>query len=60
MFEREIAEQFGLKPIGHPWLKPVRYHRCPTGRDAWDRPLDQPILPAVGDFSASKATRYMK
>ena len=27
LFEREIAEQFGLKPIGHPWLKPVRYHR---------------------------------
>ncbi len=26
MFEREIAEQFGLKPEGHPWLKMVRYH----------------------------------
>lgn len=50
LFEREIAEQFGLKPIGHPWLKPVRYHRSQTGRDAWDRPLDQPIQPAVGDF----------
>lgn len=50
LFEREIAEQFGLKPIGHPWFKPVRYHRSGTGRDAWDRPSDQPILPAVGDF----------
>jgi Ni,Fe-hydrogenase III large subunit len=25
LFEREIAEQFGLVPIGHPWLKPVRF-----------------------------------
>jgi len=36
--------------MGHPWLKPVRYHGSQTGRDAWDRPKDQPILPAVGDF----------
>ncbi len=50
MFEREIAEQFGLKPIDHPWLKPVRYHRSWTDRDAWGRPSDQPILPAVTDF----------
>ncbi len=50
MFEREIAEQFGLKPAGHPWLKPVRFHRSWTGRDAWDRPSDKPILPAVCDF----------
>jgi Ni,Fe-hydrogenase III large subunit len=26
MFEREIAEQYGIRPDGHPWLKPVRYH----------------------------------
>ncbi|MCC6679843.1 MAG: NADH-quinone oxidoreductase subunit C [Phycisphaeraceae bacterium] len=50
MFEREIAEQFGIKPIGHPWLKPVRYHRSWTCRDAWDRPPGEPIIPAVGDF----------
>lgn len=50
LFEREIAEQFGIKPLHHPWFKPVRYHRSKTGRDAWDRPLDQPIQPAVGDF----------
>jgi len=24
LFEREIAEQFGVEPAGHPWLKPVR------------------------------------
>ena len=50
LFEREIAEQFGLRPVGHPWFKPVRYCRSWTGRDAWSRPDDQPILPAVGDF----------
>ena len=27
LFEREIAEQFGLRPVGHPWFKPVRYCR---------------------------------
>ena len=25
MFERELWEQTGLQPQGHPWLKPVRY-----------------------------------
>ena len=50
LFEREIAEQFGLRPVGHPWFKPVRYHRSWTGRDAWGRAPDQPLLPAVGDF----------
>lgn len=24
LFEREIFENFGIEPIGHPWLKPVR------------------------------------
>lgn len=50
LFEREIAEQFGLKPIDHPWFKPVRYHRSWTGRDAWNRSANQPILPGVGEF----------
>jgi Ni,Fe-hydrogenase III large subunit len=27
LFEREIAEQFNIAPIGHPWLRPVRYSR---------------------------------
>ena len=25
LFEREIAEQCRVNPVGHPWLKPVRY-----------------------------------
>src|SRR6185295_9983778 len=24
-FEREIFEQHGIRPEGHPWLKPVRF-----------------------------------
>src|SRR5207244_2434388 len=26
LFEREIAEQYGVCPEGHPWYKPVRFH----------------------------------
>ncbi len=25
-FEQEICEQWGMQPLGHPWLKPVRFH----------------------------------
>ena len=31
LFEREIAEQFGIRPEGHPWLKPVRFLAAPVG-----------------------------
>lgn len=45
LFEREIAEQYGLIPEGHPWFKPVRFHRSFTGRDAWGRdPLRHPLI----------------
>lgn len=27
IFEREFYEQFGIKPEGHPWLKPVRLNQ---------------------------------
>jgi Ni,Fe-hydrogenase III large subunit len=26
-FEREIFEQWGILPEGHPWLKPIRFHK---------------------------------
>lgn len=32
LFEREIAEQYGIRPSGHPWLKMLRYHANSTGR----------------------------
>ena len=50
LFEREIAEQHGLVALGHPWFKPVRYHRSWSGRDAWARSPDEPIVPGGGDF----------
>ncbi|MBU0943661.1 MAG: NADH-quinone oxidoreductase subunit C [Proteobacteria bacterium] len=33
MFEREIAEQFGVRPTDHPWLKMVRYHENCRGKE---------------------------
>ena len=51
LFEREIAEQWGVKPIGHPWLKPVRFHASyREGKDAWEREASTPILPGVTNF----------
>ncbi len=50
-FEREIAEQWGVKPEGHPWLKPIRFHRSyRAGKDAWGRKADVKIEPSVTDF----------
>lgn len=39
-FEREIAEQFGVCPVGHPWLKPLRYHATDNGSPAPWGPFD--------------------
>ncbi len=50
LFEREIAEQMGIVPDGHPWFKPVRYRASWTGSDAWGRPAGQEITPGVTDF----------
>lgn len=50
LFEREIAEQYGCVPLGHPWLKPVRYHHSWTNLDAWNREKEEVILPGVGDY----------
>jgi len=47
-FERELAEQWGIVPLGHPWLKPVRFHHSyRPGSDAWNRPADSPVMPGV-------------
>jgi Ni,Fe-hydrogenase III large subunit len=47
LFEREIAEQWGVVPEGHPRLKPLRFvHSRRPGHDAWNRPDGQ--APAVG------------
>jgi Ni,Fe-hydrogenase III large subunit len=50
-FEREIAEQWGVRPENHPWLKPVRFHESyRPGNDAWGRARGQAIVPSVTDF----------
>ncbi|HEV3386587.1 MAG TPA: NADH-quinone oxidoreductase subunit C [Gemmata sp.] len=51
LFEREIAEQYGIRPEGHPWFKPVRFHASyKSGRDAWGRkPGEEPIV-GVTDY----------
>ncbi len=50
-FEREIAEQWGTRPLGHPWFKPIRFHRpYRPDIDAWHRLPDTLILPSVMDF----------
>ncbi len=52
-FEREIAEQWGVRPEGHPWWKPLRYHASwRPGRDAWGRREGEPILRAATPFFA--------
>jgi Ni,Fe-hydrogenase III large subunit len=50
-FEREIAEQWGVRPEGHPWLKPIRFHPSyRAGQDAWNRSADTAIEPGVTKF----------
>jgi Ni,Fe-hydrogenase III large subunit len=44
LFEREIAEQCGVIPDGHPWLKPVRRHP----------PDHRPGLHAAGTFDRER------
>ena len=44
MFEREIAEQYGIRPEGHPWLKMVRYHANGRGvADVFDNDYTEDI-----------------
>lgn len=43
LFEREIAEQYGVIPEGHPWFKPLRFHSPWQGRDPWARPAGHPV-----------------
>ncbi|MBQ4615639.1 MAG: NADH-quinone oxidoreductase subunit C [Mailhella sp.] len=44
LFERELAEMWGVKIEGHPWMKPVRY--CPV----FDGERDSRPGPAEADY----------
>ncbi len=56
MFEREVAEQFGVRPKDHPWLKMVRYHENYRGKEdifgndySQDIPGNYPYFTVDGD-----------
>jgi len=50
-FEREVAEQWGVWPEGHPWLKPIRFHASyQTGHEVWLPAGEGARLPGVTDF----------
>ena len=52
LFEREIAEQWAITPLGHPWLKPVRYHTNYRGvPDLW-KDIAQQTIPGSYPFYA--------
>lgn len=54
LFEREIAEQWGLTPEGHPWLKPLRFQNPEIHRgarkDPFHRISGKPTVLGAMDF----------
>ena len=50
LFEREIAEQWAITPVGHPWLKPLRYHsNYRAVEDVWKN-IANKIIPGEYPF----------
>ncbi len=50
LFERELYEQWGIVPEGHPWLKPLRFHkRYNNGHDGSGHDAPDPAI-GVTDF----------
>jgi Ni,Fe-hydrogenase III large subunit len=51
LFEREIAETWGVMPDDHPWFKPVRYTAARRdGRNSFGATGHEPIIPSVTDY----------
>jgi Ni,Fe-hydrogenase III large subunit len=48
-FEREIFEQYAVKPIDHPWLKPIRFH-APYRRNVKAGTSGEAVQIGVTDF----------
>ncbi len=47
-FEREIAEQWSIRPEGHPWLKPIRFHHSyGSAENIWGHLPGDWVLPGV-------------
>jgi Ni,Fe-hydrogenase III large subunit len=55
-FEREIAEQWGVRPLDHPWLKPIRFQppRSPRA-DLGSGPAGRRVCGVTDYFSMSGA-----
>jgi Ni,Fe-hydrogenase III large subunit len=53
-FEREIAEQWGVIPSGHPWLKPIRFHS--SYRNDYQTPEEPSAPVGVTDFFQVRGT----
>jgi Ni,Fe-hydrogenase III large subunit len=52
-FEREVAEQLGVRPEGHPWLKPLRFEPpLRAGPDAFGRKDPRATIPGEYPFFA--------
>jgi Ni,Fe-hydrogenase III large subunit len=49
-FEREIFEQHGLRPVGHPWLKPLRFPHNKRAAAARNEAAKQPVACGTADF----------
>ena len=49
-FEREMWEQHGLVPVGHPWLKPVRFQPGQGRQDPARGSPAQAVACGVADF----------
>ena len=51
LFEREIAEQWNVRPEGHPWLKPVRFTQpLRPGTGIWRTETGEAPVIGVTDF----------
>lgn len=48
LFERELAETYGIQPVGHPWLKPVRFPLPRDGKKHDPLPAETPFYPIEG------------
>jgi Ni,Fe-hydrogenase III large subunit len=52
IFEREIAEQWAVVPLNHPWLKPLRYHsNYRNVPDVWPD-IAKRVIPGCYEFYA--------
>lgn len=61
MFERELAEQYGVRPEGHPWLKPVRFHNnWVDAADIWGGIRSSTRFRVIWNFIGSKVRVCMR